>query len=407
MGGLIVQKYGGTSVASAALIKRVAQRIGRQHDSGTPVVGVVSAMGDTTDELIALARQVSPEPSDRELALLLSTGETVTCTLLTMALHAMGYKATALTGFQAGIRTNPTPTKAQILDIDPTRIRRELDGGAIAVVAGYQGWTEAMDITVLGRGGSDTTAVALAVALQADRCEILKDVDGIFTADPRLVPEARKLEAISYQEILELARAGSQVLHPRAAELGEAYGMPIVVGSSFHEAPGTTIVRGEQMPLEGRQRVRAIADDTDVGRITIVGVPDRPGIAFAVFQPLDAAAINVDIIVQNVSHDNVTDISFTVSRADLAKAVRLVQPVAREMGARDVSSSDNLAKISIVGSGLAANPGYAARMFGTLAGAGINIVSITTSEIRITCLIEEAQVGDAARALHQTFLLDA
>jgi aspartate kinase len=407
MAPLIVQKYGGTSVADAALIKRVAQRIGRLHDSGTPVVGVVSAMGDTTDELIALARQVSPEPSDRELALLLSTGETVTCTLLTMALHAMGYKATALTGFQAGIRTNPTPIKAQILDIDPTRIRRELDGGGIAIVAGYQGWTDEMDITVLGRGGSDTTAVALAVALEADRCEILKDVDGIFTADPRLVPQARQLEAISYQEILELARAGSQVLHPRAAELGEAYGMPIVVGSSFHEVPGTIIVRGEQMPMEGRQRVRAIADDTDVGRITIVGVPDRPGIAFAIFQPLDAAAINVDIIVQNVSHDNVTDISFTVSRADLAKAVRLVQPVAKEMGARDVSSSDNLAKISIVGSGLAANPGYAARMFGTLAEAGINIVSITTSEIRITCLIEEAQVGDAARALHQTFLLDA
>ncbi|HEX2184918.1 MAG TPA: aspartate kinase, partial [Chloroflexota bacterium] len=269
-----------------------------------------------------------------------------------------------------------------------------------------QGWTEDLDITVLGRGASDTTAVALAVALKAERCEILKDVDGVFTADPRIVPRARKLEAISYEEILELARAGSQVLHPRAAELGETYGMPIVVRSSFHEAPGTTIVRGEQMPLEGRERVRAIAHDTDVGRITIAGVPDRPGIAYAIFHPLEEAAINVDVIVQNVSHDNVTDISFTVGRADLAKALRLVRPAAQEMGAREVSSSDNLAKISIVGSGLAANPGYAAKMFGTLAQAGINIVSITTSEIRITCLIEERQVEQAARALHQTFRLD-
>ncbi|HEX2033217.1 MAG TPA: aspartate kinase [Chloroflexota bacterium] len=406
MAGLIVQKYGGTSVATPELIKSVARRIAAVHDSGTRIVGVVSAMGDTTDQLVALARQVSPEPSERELALLWSTGETVTSALLTMALHAMGYEAVALTGFQAGIRTNAFHTRAQILEIDPARIERELDQGAIVIVAGFQGWTEDLDITVLGRGASDTTAVALAVALKAERCEILKDVDGVFTADPRIVPQARKLEAISYEEILELARAGSQVLHPRAAELGETYGMPIVVRSSFHEAPGTTIVRGEQMPLEGRERVRAIAHDTDVGRITIAGVPDRPGIAYAIFHPLEEAAINVDVIVQNVSHDNVTDISFTVSRADLPKALRLVRPAAQEMGAREVSSSDNLAKISIVGSGLAANPGYAAKMFGTLAQASINIVSITTSEIRITCLIEERQVEQAARALHQTFRLD-
>jgi aspartate kinase len=404
--GLIVQKYGGTSVATAELIKNVARRVAAVHDSGTRVVCVVSAMGDTTDDLIALAKQVAPEPSDRELALLLSTGEVVTCTLMTMALHAMGYEATALTGFQAGIRTNPIHTRAQILDIEPSRIQRELDRSAIVVVAGYQGWTEEMDISVLGRGGSDTTAVALAVALKADRCEILKDVDGVFTADPRVVPAARKLDYISYEEILELARAGSQVLHPRAAEMGETYGMPIMVRSSFHEALGTTIVRGDDMPLEGRNRVRAIAHDTDVGRITIVGVPDRPGIAYAVFQPLEEQAINVDVIVQNVSHDNVTDISFTVSRADLAKATRLVQPVAAEMGARDVTSDNSLAKISIVGSGLAANPGYAARMFGTLARERINIVSITTSEIRITCLVNEADVQRAAQALHQSFQLE-
>ncbi len=406
MPGLIVQKYGGTSVASADLIKSVARRVAALHDSGTKVVVVVSAMGDTTDELLALAKQITPEPSDRELALLWSTGEIVTCTLLTMALHAMGYPATALTGFQAGIRTSPVHTRAQILDVDPTRILRELERGAIVVVAGFQGWTDEMDISVLGRGGSDTTAVALAVALQADRCEILKDVDGVFTADPRIVPEARQLAFISYEEMLELARAGSQVLHPRATELGEAYHMPIMVRSSFHEAPGTIIVRGDDMPLEGRQRVRAIAHDTDVGRITIVGVPDRPGIAYAIFHPLEEAAINVDIIVQNVSHENVTDISFTVSRSDLAKALRLVEPVARQLGAREVTSSDHVAKISIVGSGLAANPGYAARMFGTLAQEGINIISITTSEIRITCLIEEAHVQRAAQALHRTFRLD-
>ncbi|MGH2368587.1 MAG: aspartate kinase [Chloroflexota bacterium] len=406
MAGLIVQKYGGTSVANPALIQNVARRIAGVHDSGAKVVGVVSAMGDTTDDLVALAKQITPEPSDRELALLWSTGETVTSALMTMALHALGYDATALTGFQAGIRTTAFHTKAQILDIDTARIERELERGAIPIVAGFQGWTEDMDITVMGRGTSDTTAVALAVALQADRCEILKDVDGVFTADPRMVPAARKLDAISYEEIQELALAGSQVLHPRASELGEAYGMPIMVRSSFHEAPGTTIVRGDQMPLEGRERVRAIAHDTNVGRITIMGVPDRPGIAYAIFHPLEEAALNVDVIVQNVSHDNVTDISFTVGRADLAKAVRLVKAVAEAMGAREVSSSDTLAKISIVGSGLAANPGYAAKMFGTLAQAGINIVSITTSEIRITCLIDEAQVKTAARALHETFRLD-
>jgi aspartate kinase len=404
--GLIVQKYGGSSVATTDLIRNVARRVARVHDRGTRIVGVVSAMGDTTDDLIAIAKRVTSDPPDRELALLLSTGEVVTAALLTMALRTEGYEATALTGFQAGIRTNPVHTKAQILDIEPSRIHRELDTGAIPIIAGYQGWTDDQDIAVLGRGGSDTTAVAIAIALEADRCEILKDVDGVFSADPRIVPNARKLDFISYEEILELARAGSQVLHPRAAELGETYGMPIVVRSSFHEAEGTTIVTGDKMPLEGRERVRAIAHDTDVARITIVGVPDRPGIAYGVFAPIEAAAISVDVIVQNVSHQNVTDISFTVARTDLTRTLRIVEPLAREMQAQDVTSSGTMAKVSIVGSGMVANPGYAARMFGALAESGCNIISITTSEIRITCLIDEAQVPVAVRALHDAFRLD-
>ena len=406
MPGLIVQKYGGSSVASAELIQNVARRIASVHDSGTRIVAVVSAMGDTTDDLLNLAKTINSELPDRELALLWSTGEIVSSALMSMALQALDHDAIALTGFQAGIKTNAFHTKAQILEIDTKRIEREVERGAIPVVAGFQGWTEEMDISVMGRGASDTTAVALAVALGADRCEILKDVDGVFSADPRIVPDARKLEHISYEEIMELARAGSPVLHPRASELGETYGMPIVVRSSFHEGPGTTIVRGEDMPLEGRERVRAIAHDTDVGRITIVGVPDRPGVAYRVFQPLEEAAISVDVIVQNISHDNVTDLSFTTTRNDVGKAFRLIEGVAKEIGAREVTCDDKIAKISIVGSGMAANPGYAAKMFGTLADAGINIVSITTSEIRITCLIDEGQVKDAARALHHAFRLE-
>ena len=406
MPGLIVQKYGGSSVAAPDLIKNVARRIASVQDSGTKVVAVVSAMGDTTDDLLALAKRINPHLPDRELALLWSTGEIVSSALMSMALQSIGHQATALTGFQAGIRTNGFHTKAQILDIDTNRIERELERGVIPVVAGFQGWTEEMDISVMGRGASDVTAVALAVALGASRCEILKDVEGVLTADPRIVPTARKLDYISYEEIMELARAGSQVLHPRASELGETYGMPILVGLSFRDVPGTTIVRGEDMPLEGRERVRAIAHDTDVGRITIVGVPDRPGIAYRIFHPLEAAAINVDVIVQNISHDNVTDLSFTTSRADVDKAFKIVEGVGKEIGAREVTCDDKLAKISVVGSGLVANPGYAAKMFGTLAGANVNIISITTSEIRITCLIDESQVTDAARALHAAFELE-
>jgi len=401
---LIVQKYGGTSVATAERIKAVADRIIRTKEAGHRVVVVVSAMGDTTDELIALAHQVTDEPSERELDLLLSTGEIVSCTLMAMALRAKGYEAVALTGPQAGILTEPAYGRAQIIRIEPERIVRELDRGRIVIVAGFQGMTEEFDITTLGRGGSDTTAVALAVIRRADRCEIYTDVDGVFTADPRLVPRARKLAEIDYEEMLELAQQGARVMHPRAVELGAVYNMPIVVRSSFNDNPGTLIHKG--VAVEIRNKVRGIAHDTNVAKITIVGVPDRPGIAAALFAPLAEHGVNVDVIVQNASLHGLTDLSFTVARGDLSKALRLVEPVARQIGARDVVASNGWAKVSIVGTGMQHSPGYAARMFKALADRNINIEMITTSEIRITCIIDEARVQEAVQALHDAFQLE-
>ncbi len=402
---LIVQKYGGTSVADAQCIKAVAQRIARRRAQGDDLVVVVSAMGDTTDRLIELAHQVSPEPEARELDLLLSTGEVVSCTLLAMALKALGVPAVALTGAQAGIGTDRRYGRARILRVDPSRVLSHLWEGRVPVVAGFQGVTEEMDITTLGRGGSDTTAVALAAALQAQRCEIYTDVEGIYTADPRMVPEARKLARISYEEMLELASQGARVMHSRAVELGWVYQVPIYVASSFSEAPGTLICQeGESM--EQRNRVMGIAHDTDVGRITIRGVPDRPGIAAAIFAPLAEAGISVDTIVQNASVERLTDLTFTVSRADLRRAVDIVRPVAQEIGAREVLWDEGMAKVSIVGAGMQSAPGYAATMFRALYEAGINIELITTSEIRITCLIDARRVQDAVRALHRAFQLE-
>ena len=403
---ILVQKYGGSSVADADCIQRVARRIAETAQAGHHVVGVVSAMGDTTDDLIAMARRVSADPSDRELDLLLSTGEIISCTLMAMALRSLGRAAIALTGPQAGIRTDAAFRQAQIVDIDPERILRELEQGTVPIVAGFQGMTDDMDVTTLGRGGSDTTAVAVAVALKAAYCEINTDVEGVYTADPRLVPTARKIGVIRSDEMLELARHGARVMHPRAVELGDVYGMPVVVRSTFSAAPGTLISRGDDMPLEARQRVRGIAHDVDVGRVTLAAVPDRPGIAYAVFDALAQAAINVDIIVQNVDRHEESNLSFTVGRDDLEKATAVVRPVAAEVGAQAVHTEADLAKISIVGSGLSLGPGYAARMFGALAEANVNITSITTSEIRITCLIPEADVPRAAQALHAAFDLD-
>jgi aspartate kinase len=401
---LVVQKYGGTSVADADKIRNVARRISMRKEKGDQVVVVASAMGDTTDELIKLAQQVTEQPSERELDALVSTGELVSSSLLAMALRHMGHEAISLSGAQAGIKTDANHGRARILGVDPSRIVRELERGKIVIVAGFQGVTDDMDVTTLGRGASDTSAVALAASLKAKVCERYTDVEGIYTADPRLVPEAKRLDEISYEEMLELATYGSRVMHPRAVELGQVYDIPILVASSFTESPGT-LIHGE-VSMEVRNKVRSIAHDLDVAKITVVGVPDRPGIAAAIFEPLAKANISVDTIVQNASIHNITDLTFTVARSELTRAMKVVKPIAKAIGARECVSDAKLGKISIIGTGMQNTPGYAARMFKVLSERGINIQLITTSEIRITCIIAESRVRDAVRALHKAFELD-
>ena len=401
---LIVQKYGGSSVADAERIKSVAQRIAQAKAQGNQVVVVVSAMGDTTDELIKLAYRVSDQPGDRELDVLLSTGEIVSSTLLAMALRAMGYEAISLSGAQAGIKTDSAYSQARIVKVETKRVVKELKKGNIVIVAGFQGVTGDMDVTTLGRGGSDTTAVALAASLGAEACQIYTDVEGIYTADPRFVPEAHRLDEIGYEEMLELASYGTKVVHPRAVELGELFNIPIVIASSFSQKPGTLVHGGASM--EVRNKVSGIAYDLDVAKITVVGVPDRPGIAGAIFQPLAAAGISVDTIVQNASIENITDLTFTVAKGQLTKATKVVKPIARAIGARECVSDSKLGKVSVIGTGMQNTPGYAARMFTTLSKKGINIQLITTSEIRITCIIDEARIKDAVRALHNAFDLE-
>ncbi len=391
-------------MADAEKIKNVARRIVETKDKGNEVVVVVSAMGDTTDELIQLAKQVNPKPQERELDVLLSTGEIVSSTLLAMALHSLGHKAVSLSGSQAGIETDTTYSKARILHVEPKRVVEELEKGNVVIVAGFQGITRDMDITTLGRGGSDTTAVALAAALKAQICQIYTDVEGVFTADPRLVPEARKLEGIGYEEMLELATLGAKVMHSRAVELGEVYNMPILVASSFSNKSGTIIHGG--ITMEVRNKVRGIAHDLNVAKVTVVGVPDRPGIASAIFEPLAKANVSIDTIVQNASINNITDLTFTVARSDLDKAMSLVQPIAKSIGAKECVSDSTLAKVSVVGTGMVNTPGYAANMFRALHEQGINIQLITTSEIRITCIIGEDRVKDAVKALHKAFELE-
>jgi aspartate kinase len=402
---LIVQKYGGSSVADAERIKHVARRIALARDKGNQVVVVVSAMGDSTDELIELAYQVAGEPSERELDLLLSTGEIVSSTLLAMALRDIGYEAISLSGAQAGIQTDSAHRRARIIKIDSKRVIKELQKERIVIVAGFQGVTGEMDITTLGRGGSDTTAVALAASLGAGVCQIYTDVDGVYTADPRLVPGAGPLAEIGYEEMLELATYGARVMHPRAVELGELYHVPVLVASSFSDRPGSLINGGASM--EVRNKVMAIAHDLDVAKITVVGVPDRPGIAAAIFQSLAQAGISVDTIVQNASIEHITDLTFTVAKGELKEAMRVVEPITRQIKARECLSDSRLGKISIIGTGMQNTPGYAARMFTALSERGINIQLITTSEIRITCIIDEDKVTEAVRTLHRAFELES
>ncbi len=418
---LVVMKFGGSSVAGAERIKRVARRIARERANGSELVVIVSAMGDTTDELLALAAAITDDPDPRELDVLLSTGEHQSATLLSMALHALGTPAISLTGPQAGIRTDGRYGKARIAGIDPRRVRAELAAGKVVIVAGFQGMSvaeleglgdtpgasdvHAAEMTTLGRGGSDTSAVALAAQLEADRCQIFTDVTGIYSADPRIVPDARQLAVIGYEEMMELAHQGAQVMQVRAVELGWVNDVVIEVLSSFEDAPGTQI--REDPLVEQRNKVRGIAHDRNVAKVTLVEVPDMPGVANAVFGPLAEAGINVDMIVQNVGHGAATDLSFTIPRVELAKAKRILEPLVRELGFREVTTDSSVAKVSIVGAGIHNAPGYAARMFGTLAEADINIEMISTSEIRITTIIAEDRVEDAVRALHTQFALEA
>ena len=408
---LVVQKFGGSSLADAARIRHVAGRIARERARGAQLVVVVSAMGDTTDDLLTLARAITDDPNPRELDMLLATGEHQSATLVSMALHALGVPAISLTGAQAGITTDASHGRARIANVEPRRVRAELERGNVVIVAGFQGQRIGSDeggqpgeTTTLGRGGSDTTAVALAAALGADRCQIFTDVRGIYTADPRIVSDARQLPVIGYEEMLELAQQGAQVMQVRAVELGWINEVEIEVLSSFEDAPGTLI--REDPFVEQRNKVRGLAHDRNVAKLTLLAVPDRPGIARSVFGALADEGINVDMIVQNVGHDGATDISFTVPRVELARAERVLAPVVTEMGARGLTTDPTVAKVSIIGAGLHNAPGYAARMFGTLADVGVNIEMISTSEVRITCVIEEAQLKAALDALHGAFELE-
>ena len=404
----IVQKYGGTSVADAEKIKGVAQRIASACQRGDRVVAVVSAMGDTTDRLIELAGQVSSRPESRELDALLSTGEQMSCTLVAMALKSLGLDAVSLSGAQAGIRTDSRYGKARIAGVEAGRIQGELEDGRVVVVAGFQGITYDMDVTTLGRGASDLSAVAIAAAIQAERCEVYTDVEGIYTADPRHVPNARKLDEVGYDEMLEMASLGAK-MQPRSIELAMQYQVPIVVASSFIDARGTLIHKGADMePRVGeiRNRARAVATDRNVAKITVTGIVDRPGISASLLEPLAEADISVDIVVQNASVRDTTDLAFTVSGDDADHALEIVRTVAYTIGANDVIRTENLAKVSVVGAAMQNTPGYASRMFRALADEGINIEMITTSEIRITCVVDADRVGEAARALHATFGLE-
>jgi aspartate kinase len=400
---LVVQKFGGTSVGDAERIKRVARRVVNVCEEGNEVVVVVSAMGDTTDDLIALARSLSRNPPGREMDMLLTAGERISMALLAMAIHENGREAVSFTGSQAGIITTTEHGRAKIVDVRATRIREALDAGKVVIVAGFQGVSETSDVTTLGRGGSDTTAVALAAALKADACEIFTDVDGVFTADPRIVPNARLLHAVSYEEMLEMAATGARVLQLRSVEYARNHGVLLRVRSSFSETEGTWI--GEEDERMEQAIISGVTHDSTEAKVTIQDVPDRPGIAAKLFEVLAAEGVNVDMIVQNVSHKGRTDISFTVSRDDGERARGLVNRLLAELGGKDVEYDDGIGKVSLVGAGMKSHPGVAASMFSALADAGVNIEMISTSSIRVSCVVREADVVKAVRAIHDRFKL--
>jgi aspartate kinase len=418
--GLIVQKYGGSSVADAEGLKRVANRIVATKRAGHQVVVVVSAMGDTTDELIELANQVSPLPNGRELDMLLTAGERISMALLAMAIGNTGHEARSFTGSQAGVITDSAHGRARIIDVTPGRIQEALDAGAIAIVAGFQGISQdTKDVTTLGRGGSDTTAVALAAALDADVCEIYTDVDGVFSADPRVVPTARKLKTVTYEEMLELAASGAKILHLRCVEYARRYDLPIHVRSSFTNNEGTWVVKDHPEgnflgTLEGgvnmeQAIISGIAHDKSEAKITIVGVPDRTGIAARIFQAIADAQINIDMIVQNVSAaaTGLTDISFTLPKTEGAHATSVLNGIQGEIGFASLQYDDQIGKISIVGAGMRSHPGVTATFFACLAEAGVNIEMISTSEIRISVICRATDVERGVRAAHTAFELDA
>ena len=398
----VVAKYGGSSLATPAHIMRIADHIAAQRGQGVPLVVVVSAMGDATDDLIALAAQVTQRPDARELDLLMATGELVSAALLVMALQDRGVDAISLSGPQAGILTDGSHGRARITGVEPSRVRQELDNGRVVVVAGFQGST-GTEIATLGRGGSDTSAVALAITLGATRCDIYTDVDGVYTADPRLVPDARRLDSVGYEEMLELAHQGAKVLQTRSVELAWVHGLEVRVRHPNSPDEGTSI---REVAVEARQKVRGIATDDGMAKVTLLDLADRPGMAADVFAPLADAGITVDGIIQNVGHDGATDLSFIVPEADLAAAERVLRGLLPDLRASALDVASGLAKVSIVGSGIHNAPGYAARMFKALGAAGINIEMITTSDIRITCVIESRHLTAAARVLHQAFELE-
>jgi len=401
---LVVQKFGGSSVANPERITRVAKRVVETKRAGNNVIVVVSAMGDTTDDLIAMANQLNASPSDREMDMLLSTGEQISIALLAMAIDSMGEKVVSLTGPQAGVSTNEVYSKAKIMAVDTERLERELSQDKILVVAGFQGRNAKGDIATLGRGGSDTTAVALAAAVKADVCEIFTDVEGVYTCDPRVVPRAQKLNSISYDEMLELASLGAVVLQPRAVEFAKQHQVKLHVRSSFNKKLGTIVQ--EVGSMEKEMLVSGVAHDLNVVKMALFDVPDQPGIAQKLFCTLASQNVNVDMIIQSANRNDVNDISFTIAQDDLAKALQTMEIIKEEIGAKGFTYDSNVAKVSIVGAGMVSNPGVAAAMFEALADAGINIQMISTSEIKVSCIIKQDEAHNAVTSIHSKFDLD-